>query len=110
MPQLEEEKTEPLHPSSCLGFSGGVLGGLHAMSYRGEPFIAFPLGAMVVVKHAARKEGVTFLQGHNRVAEGSWSLARHPYTRLSTYVEHFLIQYGVYDTLLKTSIHFLTLY
>ena len=66
MPQLEEEKTEPLHPSSCLGFSGGVLGGLHAMSYRGEPFIAFPLGAMVVVKHAARKEGVTFLQGHNR--------------------------------------------
>ncbi|EGB06785.1 hypothetical protein AURANDRAFT_28848 [Aureococcus anophagefferens] len=60
------EDIAALHPSSCLGFSGGVLGGLHAVSYRGEPFITFPLGAMVVVKHATRKEGVAFLQGHSR--------------------------------------------
>ena len=55
-----------MHPDACLGFSGGVPGGLHSVTRRGEPFVVFPLGAMVVVKHATRKNGVCFLRGHDR--------------------------------------------
>ena len=81
-PNPDDVDVLPLHPSSCLGFSGGVLGGLHAVTHGGEPFVAFPLGAMVVVKHATRRDGVAFLRGHTR--EVSCVAVSHDGARLAS--------------------------
>ena len=66
MAKTDAAEVATMHPDACLGFSGGVLGGLHSVTYAGEPFVCFPLGAMVVVKHATKRDGVCFLRGHTQ--------------------------------------------
>lgn len=66
MPPRTKDDIRVMHPSSCIGLSGDVVSGLHAVAYEGEKFIAYPLGAMVVVKRERSREGVAFLQGHSR--------------------------------------------
>ena len=53
-----------LQPTACLGFNGAVRNGLNAVEYDDEPFVCYPLGAMVVVQHATKRDGVCFLRGH----------------------------------------------
>lgn len=59
-------EVSPMAAAACIGFSGRVVDGLHTVDGRDGQFVAYPLGAMVVVKHASRKDGVAFLQGHSR--------------------------------------------
>ena len=61
---MPQDNIATLEPTACLGFNGTVPNGLVAVEVDDEAFVAYPLGGMVVVQHATRRDGVCFLRGH----------------------------------------------
>ena len=61
---MPQDNITTLEPTACLGFNGTVPNGLVAVEVDDEAFVAYPLGGMVVVQHATRRDGVCFLRGH----------------------------------------------
>ena len=52
---MPQDNIATLEPTACLGFNGAVPNGLVAVEVDDEAFVAYPLGAMVVVQHATRR-------------------------------------------------------